>query len=569
MPFLSGTDRNQMMLPYSLDMMIAPDNPVRLIDAFTHAIDMKQLGFTKTEAAAEGRPAYEGRDLLGLYIYGNMNKVRSSRCLNKECRRNIEVKWLMRELEPDFRTISDFRKNNPDALKKAFLEFNRMVRGEAQPEFYSIDGSKFAACNAKDRNFTLGKLDDRIDRLEIQIEEYMRLLDENDAEEDCADERELSREELLAKIEECGKRKARYEEYLNKMEQEGLTQLSITDTDARLMKTKNTYGVSHNVQTAVDSETHMVSDFYVTSNATDHGMLAPTMQTIKEGNPDRIIEVTADKGYDSKEDMMECLENGIIPSVIMPEGEDFYELETEYEQADITEAERRSTNAKDIKKCLRAGVIPEAYEDVLSDIGVAEVTETIRDIAADGTQMTEGEYKELSAKGYFVRDIDRDMVYCPSGRILRKKSTTKSGVRYCNKLACRRCPDKERCTGSDFRVVEMREGQRIAVCQKWNGSKDTEKPGITNGDVKTTKTRKKVVRVRLKPDRRKMDERKCLSEHPFGTVKRTLCGGYFLLTGRKKVTGELALSFMAYNIRRALNAFGFEEVMRRVAAATA
>jgi transposase len=155
MAFLSGTNRNQMRMIFSLDLLVEKDNPVRIIDAFVSALNLKKMEFSKTESAREGRPGYDPRDMVAFYIYGNLHKVRSSRLLERERHINIELRWLMRELEPDFKTIADFRRDNSEALKNTFKEFGRLVRGEGNPEFYSIDGSKFRACNAKDRNFTL------------------------------------------------------------------------------------------------------------------------------------------------------------------------------------------------------------------------------------------------------------------------------------------------------------------------------------------------------------------------------------------------------------------------------
>ena len=160
------------------------------------------------------------------------------------------------------------------------------------------------------------------------------------------------------------------------MQSEGLSQISLTDPDAMLMKTKNTFCVAHNVQTAVESDTHMIADFIVNVHPIDHGMLNPTMSAIKENSDtDSILEVTAYKGCQEKFDMMECLENGIIPNVILPEGKDVYSLETPYEEAEISADDLASKTPEDLRKCLRSGNIPDAYKDVLSGAEMVEITE--------------------------------------------------------------------------------------------------------------------------------------------------------------------------------------------------
>ena len=167
MAYKSGIDREQMMM-CSWDSLLGEDNDVRIIDAFVNSLDIEQLGFEKATPAAEGRPAYDPRALLKLYIYGNINDIRSSRKLAKACRTNIEVIWLTGGIKPDFRTVSDFRKDNIVCMKKVFHEFNHKISTTIEWGFQSIDGSKFQASNSKDRNFTLSKLDDRIKRMDLQ-----------------------------------------------------------------------------------------------------------------------------------------------------------------------------------------------------------------------------------------------------------------------------------------------------------------------------------------------------------------------------------------------------------------
>ena len=184
MPYVTSSDRNQLKM-ITLDSMVAEDSEARIIDAFVNYLDLEKLAVKKAVPAREGRPAYDPRDLLKLYIYGAQNDLRSSRKLAKACIVNIEIKWLVHGVEPDFRTISDFRKENHASLKKVFRAFNHLLQGQLDKEFLSVDGSKFFANNSKERNFTMNKLDERINWLTGHVEEYMRLLDQQDQEEDA------------------------------------------------------------------------------------------------------------------------------------------------------------------------------------------------------------------------------------------------------------------------------------------------------------------------------------------------------------------------------------------------
>ncbi len=334
------------------------------------------MGFEKTEPSFEGRPCYDPQSMLKLYLYGYRNNIRSSRKLEAACVTNIEVMWMLGGLRPDFRTISDFRKDNADNLKEVFKEFLKRVTVDLETGYVSIDGSKFKAWNGKDSNFTIMKLDDRIKWLEDHTQEYLRLIEEADKEEEAASGT-LTREELEAKLKEAEERLEKYRSYRELMEKENHTQISLTDADARLMKNKNGMDVSYNVQTAVDSETHLIMDYLATNQATDHGLIAPTAESIKQEAGDRIIEAVADKGYEQAEDMVLCLEKGIIPNVILPDGQDTYELEIEYEEAG--ELNTAGTNAEELKRCLHAGVVPEAYADVIEGMEVAEVRRKVSD----------------------------------------------------------------------------------------------------------------------------------------------------------------------------------------------
>ena len=186
-------------------------------------------------------------------------------------------------VEPDFRTISDFRKDNITSLKKIFHEFNRRISGAIEWGFSSVDGSKFLACNSKDNNFTKNKLDDRIKWLNAHTDEYLRILNDMDEREDLEEETDkLTRESIEAKLKEARERLERYEGYQKLMEETGASQLSLTDADSKLMKNKNGFAVAYNPQTAVDSNTHLIHDFNMTNRVTDHGLLGSTLENIKK-----------------------------------------------------------------------------------------------------------------------------------------------------------------------------------------------------------------------------------------------------------------------------------------------
>lgn len=375
MTYISGFDRTQLMF-CSWDALVDEQSIARLIDAFVNSLDLNEYGVKAP--ASEGRPAYDPKSLYKLYIYGSRKGIRSSRKLAESCKLNVEVKWMTGGVEPDFRTISDFRKNNIESLKQIFHEFNRRISGAVEWGFSSVDGSKILASNSKDSNFTKNKLDDRMKWLNDHTDEYLRVLKKIDEQEEQqkktgAEEEEsekLTKEMVEEKLKEARERLARYEGYREWMEKTGASQLSLTDANAKLMKNKNGFTVSYNPQTAVDSETHLIRDFSMTNQVTDHGLLNRTMERIKVEESDKIIEVVADKGYEESEDMIRCLEAGIIPHVITGDGKDGYELEIPYEE---NEADVFSTEPEEIRKSLHAGKIPEVYKDVITKMEVKEV----------------------------------------------------------------------------------------------------------------------------------------------------------------------------------------------------
>ena len=568
MHYIESFDRNQMMMT-TWDSMVDSESTARLIDAFVDSLDLSKYGVK--EIASEGRPPYDPRSLYKLYIYGSDNGIKSSRKLAKSCKVNVEVKWMLGGVEPDFRTIADFRKDNIDSLKKIFREFNKRISGAVEWGFTSIDGSKFAACNSKDNNFTKNKLDDRIKWLNGHIDEYLRMLDDADKQDNLEDEPEkLTKELIEEKLKEARERLAKYEGYQKIMEESGQSQMSLIDADAKLMKSKNGFAVAYNPQTAVDSNTHLIRDFQMTNQVTDHGLLDSTLEEVRKES-DGIIETVADRGYESEEDMVKCLEDGIIPHVITDDGEDGYEVEIDYWESDV---DASSTESEELKKALHAGVIPDAYKEVISDMEVTEVRRKVGDEGDEDEETasiygTPEEMQERAKEGYFVRDPERNLVYCPNGEILRQKCVKKNGnIRYANKNACRHCPNRNKCYKgkNEWKEIDFTKDCLEKPCRDWLKAE-----GKTPDKNKTTKGKyhfemKKVVKFFLKPNREKTAERMCLSEHPFGTIKRAMGFTYFLLKGMRKVTGEFALMCLGYNIKRAKNLIGFDKMMELMVA---
>lgn len=566
MPYIEKPiDRNQMTIR-TLDSMVEWDSVARVIDCFVDRLDLKELGFEKTEPCFEGRPGYDPQSMLKLYLYGYRKGIRSSRKLAASCITNIDVMWMLGGLRPNFHTVAEFRKENVDNLKGVFKEFLRRVTVDLETGYVSIDGSKFKAWNGKDRNFTIMKLDDRIKWLEDHTQEYLRLIEEADKEEETASGT-LTKEELETKLKEAEERLEKYRSYRELMEKENLTQISLTDAEARLMKNRNGMEVSYNVQTAVDAETHLIKDYLVTNQVTDHGLMAPTAEGIKREAGGKILEIVSDKGYDKAEDMVECLEQGIIPNVILPDGQDSYELEIGYEERE--DFNQAGTGAEDLRKCLHGGVVPEAYADVIEDMQVTEVRRKVCDRAEEKAASpygTEEERRARAGEGYYVRDPERDLVYCPGGERLRRKSIKKNGsTRYANKQACNRCRFRDRCIKGKgiTRWKEMDFGKDCLEkkAKWWEGEKEDERGKNSGKKKKYHFEKRKVVRFKLRPDREKMEKRMCISEHPFGTIKRALNGAYFLLKSKRKAGGEFALMAMGYNLSRAENMFPFDKLM--------
>lgn len=546
MKYIEGQSRDQItLLPDCIDDLMGQDNPVRVIDAFVDNLDIEGMGFERPVPNSTGRPSYNPRDLLKLYIYGYMNKIRSSRKLMKECGRNIELFYLLNRLTPDFRTIADFRKDNTEALQEVFHAFVKvcMKLKLYEKELLAIDGSKIRAVNSKNNCYNAEVLEKKLANIDAHISEYLSKMDSADAGE--TDEDAPTTEEIKAALEKLSQRKETYEGYLEKLQESGDTQLLTTDPEARRMHSKDGFHCCYNVQTAIDKGSHLIADYEVTNHNTDQGLLLQVSEKVRETLEAETLEIVADKGYESRNDIMDCVMNGIVPNVAMKYDKKERIYNIEYEEAEITDEIRCSKNPEDIQKCLHAGILPQCYEGTAISV----------------------ELQGKMQKSCFTLNGD-GKVTCPMGNILSRVKTKRENTIYANKDACRQCPNK--CTsGKTNKTVsfgpntncvpvlihgdpkyvlnKVPEGARISSFNHTLDRHDYRKP-------------KKVV-IHIREDKSKLKERMCLSEHPFGTVKWYHGAHYLLCKGKKKATAELGLSFLAYNMIRAINMVGIDRLL--------
>ena len=537
MPYIKRACREQItLLPDCIEDYVSQDNPVRVIDAFVDSLVLSELGFSKGKPADTGRPAYDPSDLLKLYLYGYFNRIRSSRKLMTECSRNLELLWLLGNLKPDFRTIADFRKENPQSLKRVFVEFVRLCDKLKlyDKDLIAVDGSKFRAQNSKDKCFNAEVLHKKLANIDRHISDYLKSMDNSDADEQDED---LTPEQVNKALMELKARKDKYEGHLSELEKTGATQILETDPEARRMHSNNGFHCCYNVQTAVDSGNHLIAEYMVTNRNTDQGLLNDICEQAKKTLGVDKIEAVADKGYESREDILKCLMNGTVPNVALKydKNERIYNLS--YVQSD--ELNKTSENPADIKKCLHAGVLPDCFQDTAVSV----------------------EIQELSTISCFLR-VDDNNVLCPTGQIMSKVKMKGINSIYANKDACRQC--KNRCTSSsNYKTVSFGPDTDCVPVRMYGNASNLQKipdnarisPYNHTLDRRNHGAEKKVV-IRIKEDKEKLKQRMCLSEHPFGTVKWYQGAHYFLCRGIEKVTGEISLSFLAYNLRRAISLVG-------------
>lgn len=475
MAYIAGPDRTQaVLLPEVLDDYVGPDNPVRFLDAFVAHLDLGALGFQRAVPAETGRPGYDPGDLLRLYLYGYLHRIRSSRRLEQETHRNVELMWLLRRLTPDFKTIADFRRDHPAALKSVGREFVVLCRrlDLFGGELLAIDGSKFRAVNARDQSYTPARLATLQRDIDRTIARYLRELERQDQAE--AGTEGPSADALREKIATLQQRRARYEALQQELAANGETARSLTDPDSRPMMSGGRIEVCYNAQTAVDAKHKLIVAEDVTNAAGDRDQLSPMAVAAQQVLGRATPVVVADQGYYHGTEIQRCRDAGLTPLVPRP----------------LTSA---------------------------------------------------NEALGLYTKDDFRYDPAHDVYRCPAGETLTYRTTTLElgrTIKNYRTSACGRCALKPRCTRNQ-------DGRKLT---RW---------------VHEDLLEEMAERLRRTPEL--FAQRKALSEHPFGTMKRAMDQGYFLLKGLRKVRGEFSLTVLAYNLKRVLNLLSVPQLVEALA----
>ena len=319
--FIEGQDRHQTtLLPESLDDFIAEDNAVRVVDAFVNELDLAELGFEGVQAAETGRPSYHPTVLLKIYIYGYLNRVQSTRRLERECQRNLELMWLTGRLAPDFKTIADFRRDNGKGIRGAcrrFVELCRDLKLFSQAAV-AIDGSKFKAVNSRDNNVTPAKIAARKKQIDESIERYMGELDAADRNHPGEFVAKTTR--VTEKIKTLREQMRRMDALQKQLDKQQEAQISLTDRDSRAMMSQATGSgvVGYNVQVAVDTKHHLIVAHEVTNATSDRQQLSKIAQAAREAMDKPRLRAYADRGYFNGPQIKDCDDSGIVPFVPKP-----------------------------------------------------------------------------------------------------------------------------------------------------------------------------------------------------------------------------------------------------------
>jgi transposase len=477
MGFVTGQSRDQgSLFPVVLDDLVPQEHLVRVIDAFVSRLDLVGLGFGKAEPAATGRPPYDPGDLLKLYLYGYLNQVRSSRRLERECGRNVELMWLVNRLAPDFKTIAEFRRQNGGPLRAAggaFVSFCREA-GLLGAQWVAIDGSKFQAVASRKKAVTVKQLQRQQAGIEKRIAAYLEQLEAADRHEEQA-EVAPDAETVRAALTQLRARVADLASAEALLKALGQSQHVVGEPDAKLMKTgEGAAKVAYNVQSAVDAKHQLIVAHEVTQELSDNRSLLPMAQQAKRNTGADTLKVVADAGYSNAEQAAQCESCAIVPYV----------------------PANRSTNNQD-----------------------------------------EGQYFDKSRFSY---EPLSDRYRCPAGQWLTRKQIHRpQGVVLYTTAACGACALKARCTGAKQRIV----------------SRLMEEAALERAQA----------RVSAAPDA--MALRRQTVEHPFGTLKyRIFSHGRFLLRGLRGAGAEMALAVLSYNLRRASNVLGLQNITSRLQA---
>lgn len=471
--FVEGDDRKQVaLLPECIDDYIGQDNPVRVIDAFVDELDLTDLGFDGTTPALTGRPSYHPGVMLKIYIYGYLNRVPSSRRLERECQRNVELMWLTGRLAPDFKTIADFRRDNGPAIRNVCRRFVELCRGLKllSGDMVAIDGSKFKAVNSRDRNYTAGKIAKRQQQIEESVQRYLDMIETADRTSPTGFD--VKTVHLYEKIALLRRRMRELKQIKKQLKTQPDRQLSLTDPDSRSMTSggKRTGTVGYNVQTAVDTKHHLIVEHEVTNIGGDHGQLSRIASSAKSAMGKLKLKVLADRGYFSGPDIRACELAGITTYVPKP----------------LTSASRK---------------------------------------------------KGLFTKRDFIYVARNDEYRCPAGeRAILRFKTVENGMNL-NVYwpsACPRCHLKERCSPSDYRRIRRWEHEHVLEAMQR--------------------------RLDRKPDA--MTIRRSTVEHVFGTLKHWMGATHFQTRTLGRVSTEMSLQVLAYNLKRVMNILGVARTMK-------
>jgi transposase len=463
MAYIVGEDRNQTkIIATSLDNLIDENNSVRVIDSYVESLDLKQLGFVEYSGNNKGQAPYRRKDLLKLHIYGYLNKIRSSRALEIEARRNIELMWLINSIRPDHGTIAGFVKKNKAAFHNTLRDLSLILKGWGliDGKLIAIDGTKIRAQNSKHNCITQSGLDKKIAYAEEQINAYLMAIEKDDS----------ASEDFKEKLQQYQELKSEYLEQKEELKTEGLEQKSLTDPDSRRMKNNGSLDICYNIQSVVDAENHFVIDISTTNDINDQNQLyimAKDSADLLDVNDSTVI---ADTGYYNGTEIKNCIDDGM----------------TVY-----------------IKK--------------------AKANNSTKD----------NEFR----KEKFAYDNDRDLYICPAGNELSfYENTSKNGMKYkkykC--MDCQSCKYKDSCTSSAS-------GRTIQRWEHENILEEVFQNTLANNDI--------------------YKKRRCIVEHPFGTVKRSLGYSFFLRRQKENVDAEASSMFIAYNLKRLLSMFSTQELI--------
>lgn len=404
MSYLRGPDRSQIeMLPPCVEDYVPPNASARFIDAYVEGLDFQALGFTHAQPASTGRPPYHPADLLKLYLYGYLHRIRSSRRLEAEAARNLEVIWLLRSVRPDFKTIANFRKDNRAAFKPLLRDFNLLCRrlDLFGAELVAIDGSKFKALNNSRLHYSQERLCELLQKIESRIERYLQELDHQDEEAEGVAGAPSSAA-LQEKIDQLKAAKGRYDQLLGQLHQRGENEVSLTDPDSRKMKgAHGEHFIGYNVQVAVDAKHDLIVAEELVQAANDRNQLAALALAAKAQLGVSNLQAVADKGYHEADQLEVCEQAGI--------------------QTFVPEQGTTSGQSKD--------------------------------------------GKEVFPKERFVYDERTDTYQCPAGQRLARSSETQSRGKdrllYRNREACRQCLLRGQCTTGTHRVIGRRVNEAV------------------------------------------------------------------------------------------------------------